>query len=342
MRGLVFAAVVLTGVAPQTPVGPPPSVLTPYIHDGSFDPGDFHWLRGEFDGASAVDKAADEAILEWRRRCRSSDLATTRIELQNMGIYAGDSLRSIPYRTLICSQVATLPEPLDLGDWEGFSRDVATVQPIAQAFLTAVTFAESASASRTPELGSLLQSRVVGEQVLRQGLGWANGETTDARSQSLTPQQRGILVSEIAMAMTTRDHANTIWLKDIVAAQGWPTRSKVGDAGSDAAWLLVQHADADPAFQALVLRLMAPLVKTGDLNPKNYAYLYDRVMLKLVGKQRYATQLTCRGGRYVPQAVEDDSMMETLRRDAGLDPLPKYIERATKNMGPCSDAPDNH
>ena len=339
MRGLIFATVLLIGASPQTPADPPPSVLAPYIQDGLFEPGDFHWLRGQFDGANAADQAANASILAWRRRCRSSDLATTRAELEKMGIHAGASLSSIPYHTLICSQVSSLPEPLNLHDWEGFNRDVTKVQPIAQAFLAAVKFAESASEARTPALRDLMVARVVGEQALRQGLAWANGETTDAPSPSLTPQQRGILVSRIAMAMETRDHANTIWLKGVVASGGWPKRANVGDAGADAAWLLVQHADADPAFQARALHLMEPLVKTGDVSLKNYAYLYDRVMLKLVAEQRYATQLTCRGGRYVPLPVEDESKVEPLRREVGLDTFADYANRASKNMGPCSEVP---
>lgn len=339
MRFVILAAPLLIAASPPTPADPPPPVLAPYIQNGSFEPGDFHWLRGEFDGANAADKAADAAILAWRQRCRASDLAQARADLVGMGISAGASLDSIPYRTLVCDQVASLPEPLNLHNWRGFDRDVALVRPIAQAFLAAVKFAESASAARTPALGDVLKARVVGEQALRHGLDWASGGTADASPPSLTPQQRGILVSEIAMAMAARDHANTEWLKGIVASQGWPTRSQVGDGAAGVAWLLVQHADADPAFQAQALRLMEPLVTTGEVNPKNYAYLYDRVMLKLVGKQRYATQLTCRAGRYVPQPIEDDRKVDSLRRGVGLGSLADYEQKLSKGMGPCDDAP---
>jgi hypothetical protein len=339
MRFLILALPFLIAASAQTPADSPPPALTPYIQNGAFKPGDFHWLRGQFDGANAADKAADASIQAWRKRCRASDLKETRAELASMGIHAGASLDSMPYHTLICDQVATLPEPLDLRDWNGFERDVATVRPIAQAFLAAVDFSEAAAQARTPALGDLLRARVVGEQALRQGLAWANGAAPDTPSPSLTPQQRGILVSEIAMAMAARDHANTELLKRIVAAQGWPTRSKVGDSGSDIAWLLVQHADADPAFQARALRLMEPLVATGEVNSKNYAYLYDRVMLKLVGKQRYATQMTCRAGRYVPEPVEDDRKVEELRRAVGLDTLSDYEQRMIKAAGPCTSTP---
>lgn len=339
MRRLFFAVPLLIAASPQTAAEPPPTVLAPYIHDGAFEPGDYRWLRGEFDGSNANDKANDAAILAWRKRCRVNDMKQTRAELTAMGISAGPSLERIPYRSLICDQVASLPEPLDLRDWEGFARDVTKVQPIAQGFLAGVKLAEQAAAPDSPALGDMLNAKLIGDQVLRRGLDWASGGASDAPVLSLTPQQRGILVSEIAIAMARRDHDNTEWLKGVVASQGWPTRTKVGDSAATVAWLLVQHADADPAFQARALRLMEPLAATGEVNKKNYAYLYDRVMLKLVGKQRYATQLTCRAGQYVPLPVEDDREVDSWRRKAGMGALADYQRQVTKNSGPCSDGP---
>ena len=45
------------------------------------------------------------------------------------------------------------------------------------------------------------------------------------------------------------DERNTARLKEIIARYGWPTKAMVGWDGADAAWLLAQHADRDPAFQ---------------------------------------------------------------------------------------------
>ena len=336
MRRLLLAMPLLIAAA-ASPRGDPPAVLAPYVRDGSFEPGDYRWLRGQFDGATPADKAADAAVLAWRNRCRAGDLAQTRAELAGMGVSAGAALDTIPYRTMLCDQVASLPENMDLHDWNRFSRDVAIVRPIAQAFLAAVTFAETSAGARTPALADLLRARVVGEQTLRRGLTWVDGGVSAAELPPLTLQQKGILGSRIAIAMHERDHANTEWLKGVVASQGWPTRSKVGDAASRTAWLLVQHADADPAFQLRALRLMEPLVAKAEVDRKNYAYLYDRVMLKLVGRQRYATQLTCRTGRHVPQPLEDARAVDARRRSLGLDTLAAYTERVTRDMGPCSD-----
>lgn len=319
---------------------PPPAGIAPYIHDDRFEPGDYQWLRGEFDHANAAEVAAYQAMVDWRRRCRASDMAETRAELAELGVSASASLDTIPYRSLVCDQVATLPEPLNLYDWAGFAHDVSVVRPIAQGFLAAVSMGENTAKVDGAELRDALNARVTGEQVLRSGLLWAQDPSTPGSpALMLTSQQRGILASEFAIAMATRDHANTAWLKGIVAAQGWPKRSQVGERAAKAAWLLVQHADADPAFQVRALRLMEPLVSTGEVDRKSYAYLYDRVMLKVAGKQRYATQLTCRNGRFVPQPLEDEHMVDTRRREAGMDTLVEYETRALHDMGPCHDNP---
>jgi hypothetical protein len=61
----------------------------------------------------------------------------------------------------------------------------------------------------------------------------------------------GMSEQELAAAehLQAVDAANTARMKRIVAERGWPGRSLVGDDGAQAAWLLVQHADHDPAFQ---------------------------------------------------------------------------------------------
>jgi len=60
------------------------------------------------------------------------------------------------------------------------------------------------------------------------------------------------------------DAENTAWLRDVVARRGWLGRSMVGADGADAAFVLTQHADADTAFQARVLPLLAQAYRTGE------------------------------------------------------------------------------
>ena len=95
-----------------------------------------------------------------------------------------------------------------------------------------------------------------------------------------------------AMACVDRD--NTAWMKGVVAEIGWPGRSVAGADGAHAAWLLVQHADTDPAFQRRCLDLMTEAAQAGEASLKELAYLTDRVLLAEGKPQEYGTQMTGR------------------------------------------------
>ena len=317
----------------------PPAALAGYVADGLLKPGEFGWLRGAFTDATPAEVAAYRTITAWRERCHARDTVTTRAELVALGITPASSVDHLPYRTLLCGQVGAVPEPLDLTDWPGFARDVAVVRPIAQSYLAAVAAAERGVGASNPAVRDSLVTRVGGEQALRAGLGWAQGDEAGTPPAMLTAQQRGILDATLTIALEVRDRANTDWLKEVVARQGWPKRSEVGDTAARKAWLLVQHADAEPAFQVRVLRLMEPLVKAGEAHATDYAYLYDRTMLVVTGRQRYATQLTCRGGRYMPLPLEDEGAMEARRKEADMEPFAVYQTRSTQVLGPCHNAP---
>ena len=120
------------------------------------------------------------------------------------------------------------------------------------------------------------------------------------------------------------DRENTAWLKTIVREQGWPGISLVGQDGADCAWLLAQHADRDPAFQAECLALLERAVGAGDASPGHLAYLTDRVLLKERGMQRYGTQFRVGPGGPEPEALEDPERVDELCAAMGLQPLEDY------------------
>lgn len=121
------------------------------------------------------------------------------------------------------------------------------------------------------------------------------------------------------------DAENTAWLKQVVVTFGWPSQSLVGSRAADAAWLLVQHADHDVAFQKEALALMTPLVTQNEVTKKNYAYLYDRVATNEGRPQRYGTQGQCTGAHtWEPNQLEDPTQVDALRRSMDLPPLDDY------------------
>jgi len=114
-------------------------------------------------------------------------------------------------------------------------------------------------------------------------------------------------------------------MKEIVAQHGWPGKSLVGEDGSHAAWLLVQHATQDPEFMNECRGLMERAMKRGEASPKDYAYLVDRVRLQRGKGQLYGTQwIQDSRGRLILQPLKDPEEVDERRREMGMEPLAEY------------------
>ncbi len=120
------------------------------------------------------------------------------------------------------------------------------------------------------------------------------------------------------------DVENTQRMKEIIEQIGWPTRSKVGKYASESAWLLVQHADHDRAFQKMCLDLMKAQ-SAGEVSPANIAYLEDRVRVGEGRPQLYGTQFYAdEAGNIGPRPIEDPDHVDERRKAVGLQPLSEY------------------
>ena len=122
------------------------------------------------------------------------------------------------------------------------------------------------------------------------------------------------------------DKKNTRRMKEIVDEIGWPSISKVGSEASVGAWLLVQHADHDVAFQSLCLALMKEL-PAGEVRSQDIALLTDRVRVNQGRTQLYGTQFRQIKGKHVPRDIEDIEHVDERRKAVGLDTLAENIAR---------------
>lgn len=112
--------------------------------------------------------------------------------------------------------------------------------------------------------------------------------------------------------------ANAARLRDIITLIGWPTRSKVGNEASQAAWLIAQHAIGEASFMRHCYALMQNVLD--DINPQNVAYLYDRICYFEGRPQRYGTQYYDEQHMY---PVENKEAVNTLREALQLPPIPE-------------------
>ncbi|MFF2049788.1 DUF6624 domain-containing protein [Stenotrophomonas bentonitica] len=128
--------------------------------------------------------------------------------------------------------------------------------------------------------------------------------------------------------------ANATWLKAVIAEKGWPGTTRVGRDGAKAAWLIVQHADHDPAFQAQALALMQTAAETGDADAADVALLTDRVLIAQGKPQRYGTQFkSAADGVMELQPTEDMQTLDARRRAVGLQPLEAYKAMLSDSYG---------
>jgi hypothetical protein len=123
-------------------------------------------------------------------------------------------------------------------------------------------------------------------------------------------------------------------LEKMVHQYGYLGFRQVGEKSAHNFWLLVQHADAYPAFQRQVLKLMRREVTRKNANPADYAYLTDRVALHAGQLSEYGTQVTYEGTgptiRAVARPLRDPSHVNKRRAAVGLEPLETYLENWTK------------
>lgn len=175
--------------------------------------------------------------------------------------------------------------------------------------------ASSAGAGQTPRdtaLSRELLERVRVDQAIR--------DTLVLRLQAGQPVD-----SSLSARMGAIDSANTTWLKAVVARRGWPGRSAVGPEASNAAFLIVQHAVQDSAFQAQALSLMERGVAKGEVRGADVAMLADRVAVHRGQPQRYGTQAKLLEGRLVLDPIADSAHVDERRAALGMPPLREYV-----------------
>lgn len=121
---------------------------------------------------------------------------------------------------------------------------------------------------------------------------------------------------------------NADWLKAVLARIGWFDIGRYGAEASQAAWLIVQHADFDPDWQEQMLAALGPRVARGDMQPNYYAYLADRIAVNRHRPQTYGTQGHCVApGDWQPFDLVDPANLDARRAAAGLTPIAEYRAR---------------
>jgi Putative zinc dependent peptidase (DUF5700) len=124
------------------------------------------------------------------------------------------------------------------------------------------------------------------------------------------------------------DAANLSRLKAIIKQYGWPGPNLVGQDGTDAFFLLVQHAVH--AYQKEILPLVQNAYRTGIISGQSYALFMDRVLVGDGKPQIYGTAAKpfdqWKGREPAFEPIEDEANVDKRRAEVGLMPLSEYRE----------------
>lgn len=171
----------------------------------------------------------------------------------------------------------------------------------------------AAAGTADPRLKALFQ-RMADDQAVRLSRGPTATLSADA------DQTAGPVITAEGCAI---DGDNVAWLKREIAAHGWFDTARHGEPAATAAFLIVQHADQDRAFQKHALSMMA-----ADTAPRarlNVAYLTDRIASDDQQPQTYGTQGRCVGPHaWEPNPIKDPETLEARRAAVGLPPMATY------------------
>ncbi len=111
----------------------------------------------------------------------------------------------------------------------------------------------------------------------------------------------------------------------VLETRGWLGSDLVGAEGSQALFLVIQHADLP--VQEKYLPMMREAVRAGKASGSSLALLEDRVALRKGGRQRYGSQIGLdpeTGEKYL-SPLEDPDQVDQRRAEVGLGPLSDYL-----------------
>lgn len=136
---------------------------------------------------------------------------------------------------------------------------------------------------------------------------------------ALASAERSAALSAAWSRVERVDRDNQRALKAMLpGGRGWFGRSTVGEAGAEAAFLVVIHAVLDRGLMREALRRMEPLIGSGEIEDGWYAGLWDRLAVLEGRPQRYGTQPVCRRGQWGAGDIEDPEGLDARRAALGL------------------------
>lgn len=159
----------------------------------------------------------------------------------------------------------------------------------------------------------------------------------DLRDRLVQSSQLGVGYNKEIAAL---HQSNARQLEEIISVIGYPTVDLVGEKGSAAAWLVIQHAIGQPNFMRRCCRLLEKAVEAGQANPVHLAYLSDRIAIFEGKAQHYGTQFDWdETGVLSPQLIDDRAEVNEKRRSIGLNTLEEQTKLLRQRVNDEGQSP---
>lgn len=143
--------------------------------------------------------------------------------------------------------------------------------------------------------------------------------------------------------MANLHNKNADMLNKIIDEIGYPTIEKVGKEGSEAAWLVIQHAIGQPHFMKKCVKLLKNAANQDKANPRNLAYLTDRIAVLENKPQLYGTQFDWdESGQLSPNVYDDPIKVNQRRKSIALNTLAAQTEIMRRQVNKENQFPPNN
>ena len=122
--------------------------------------------------------------------------------------------------------------------------------------------------------------------------------------------------------------SNAKQLDEIIDTTGYPTIDNVGKEACEASWLIIQHSVSLPEFMRKCTRLLETVVAEEKANPKDLAYLTDRIAVLEEKPQLYGTQFDWdENGKLSPKLFDNLKQVNERRKSLGLNSLEEQTQK---------------
>lgn len=224
----------------------------------------------------------------------------------------------------------------NFSSWQDFQAAALKAQPYVLSFRQVTKIVDEVHEPREDAEPAVkeakeLARRFSNDQILRYAFDSLPGQDETSTSSPIYSLYAFALETDLRR----QDDENILYAqKEIARHGGWPAPPAISEDMHQQLWALVQHGDHRPDLQFDALLAMQRHYANQAL-PRQYAFLYDRVMLKLTSKQRYGTQVTCTDGKRVALPLDGSAPTDELRKGIRLPPLDRYLQ----GFPDCSVAP---